>query len=56
MEMILSPMEEMERLMELTKEALPKCHSAFSLREHQQQHRHHKHQVETLQCMSGAMN
>jgi hypothetical protein len=56
MDLILSPMEEMERLMELMKEALPKRHSAFPLREHQQQHRHHKHQAETLQCMSGAVN
>jgi hypothetical protein len=56
MDLILLLMEEMEKLMELMKEALPKRHSAFSLREHQQQHRHHKHPVETLQCVSGAMN
>jgi hypothetical protein len=36
MDLTLSPMEEMEKLMELMKEALPKHHSAFSLREHQQ--------------------
>jgi hypothetical protein len=56
MDLILSPMEEMEKLMELMKEVLPKRHSMFSLWEYQQQHLHHKHQAETLQCMSGAVN
>jgi hypothetical protein len=44
MDLILLPMEEMEKLMELMKEALPMRHSAFLLREHQQQHHYHQHQ------------
>jgi hypothetical protein len=46
MDLILLPMEEMEKWMELMKEALPMRHSAFLLREHQQQHHHHQHQPE----------
>jgi hypothetical protein len=56
MDLILLPMEEMEKLMELMKEALEKRHNAFSLQEHQQQRRHHKHQAETPQCASGTVN
>jgi hypothetical protein len=45
-DLILLPMEEMEKLMELMKEALPMRHSAFLLLEHQQQYHHHQHQPE----------
>jgi hypothetical protein len=43
-DLILVPMEEMEKLMELMKEALPMRHSASLLLEHQQQHHHQQHQ------------
>jgi hypothetical protein len=43
-DLILLPMEEMEKLMELMREALPMRHSAFLVLEHQQQHHHHQHQ------------
>jgi hypothetical protein len=46
MDLILLPMEEMEKWMELMKEALPMRHSTFLLREHQQQHHYHQHQPE----------
>jgi hypothetical protein len=46
-------MEEMEKMMELMKEALSIHHSASLLRKQQQQHHHYKHQPETLRFASG---
>jgi hypothetical protein len=53
MDLIVLPMEEMERLMELMKEALSTHRSASLLQKQQQQHHHHKHQPETVRFASG---
>jgi hypothetical protein len=49
-------MEEMDKLMELMKETLSMHNSAPLLYKQQQQHRHNKHQVETLRFVSGVVN
>jgi hypothetical protein len=52
MDLILLLMEEMEKLMELMKEALSTRHTASLLQKQQQQHHHHLHQLETLRFAS----
>jgi hypothetical protein len=49
-------MEEMEKLMELMKEARSICHSASRVQKQQQQHHHNKHQPETLRSVSSIVN